>query len=43
MTADPDVIGYLCQCDLCGQRALTRTPHPHANPFICSRCREVHS
>lgn len=36
---DHDVLGYISQCDLCGQRALTR--NPHGDKFTCSRCREV--
>lgn len=39
---DDDVLGYLCHCDICGQRALTRSQHtPTRNPFVCPRCREV--
>lgn len=41
MTATPDVIGYLCHCDVCGQRVLTRTQYTHAAPFVCPRCREA--
>lgn len=38
---DPDVLGYISQCDICPQRALTRAPHSQSDPFICTRCREV--
>ncbi|MDQ2628394.1 MAG: hypothetical protein M3Y90_15550 [Actinomycetota bacterium] len=39
--ADPDVLGYISQCGLCGQRALTRTAHLAVDRFVCPRCREV--
>lgn len=38
---DDDVLGYIQACEVCGQRALTRTAHPRANPFVCPRCLEV--
>lgn len=36
---DPDVIGYVSACDVCGQRVLTRS-HPSAD-FTCPACREA--
>lgn len=38
---DPDVLGYISQCTICPQKALTRTAHPADAPFICDRCRQV--
>lgn len=40
MATFPDIIGYLCQCEWCGQRALTRAQHPsESDPFMCPACR----
>nr|WP_192830587.1 hypothetical protein [Mycobacterium sp. UM_NZ2] len=41
MATDPDVLGYISQCAICPQTALTRTAHPANDRFICPRCREV--
>lgn len=40
MATFPDIIGYISQCAICPQTALTRTQHPKGG-FICPRCREV--
>lgn len=39
--APDDVLGYISQCTICPQKALTRHPHPADAPFICDRCRAV--
>ncbi|MEB3021281.1 hypothetical protein [[Mycobacterium] crassicus] len=41
MAADSDILGFISQCAICPQSALTRTPHPPGDRFICPRCREV--
>lgn len=35
----PDVLGYMSQCELCGQRAITREPHGLA--WNCPKCEEA--
>jgi predicted RNA-binding Zn-ribbon protein involved in translation (DUF1610 family) len=34
-----DVLGYVSQCELCGQRAITLAPHD--SDWVCPRCAEV--
>jgi len=34
-----DVLGYVSQCELCGQRAITLAPH--GADWTCPRCAEV--
>jgi len=41
MATFPDIIGYISQCAICPQTALTRTQYPKSDRFICPRCREV--
>lgn len=40
MSALADVLGFISQCAICPQSALTRTQHPRG-AFICPACREV--
>lgn len=39
MTDAGDVLGYVSQCCLCGQRAVTL--HPHGRDWECPKCVEV--
>lgn len=41
MSAPADVLGFISQCAICPQTALTRNQYPKAARFICPRCREV--
>lgn len=38
MSTPTDEIGFVSQCDCCGQRAITRTQHAE---YTCPRCVEV--
>ncbi|MGV0793050.1 hypothetical protein [Mycolicibacterium sp. XJ1819] len=36
---DDDVLGFVSQCEACGQRAITR--NRHGGDWICPPCEEV--